>query len=179
MEPERPETQAGPDEAALQRRVFMVRMAAWGTVLLLAVIASNLRAGSSDGADQGANGSQLNGRTSQGLPIWAVVDGTRVHEIRMTWHFDCGDDGELEPFGGTFRESTDEFEFDGRRFEVEVDDDFPEGADGWTAHLKAEIAGSTSGEGRASGTSSAVMWFTRGSERGSTCHSERVRWSLP
>ena len=178
MGPDLPEGETRLDEAAVQRRVFVVRMAAWGTVLLLAVIAFNLRAGSTE-ADQGFNGPQVNGSTSQGQAIWAASDGDRVREIRMTWAFECDTGGELEPFGGTFRDSTDEFEYDGSRFRVEVDDDFPEGADGWTAHLKAEIDGDTSGEGRASGTTSAVMWFTRGKERGATCQSERVRWSVP
>lgn len=189
MGPERPEDQphaeagAEPpvlDEATVQRRVFMVRMAAWGTVLVLAVIAFNLRAGASTGTEHGANGPQLNGRTSQGQTIWAVVADERVREIEMNWRFECDNGGELEPFGGTFRDSTDRFDYDGRSFSEEVDDDLPESADGWTAHLKAEIDGEVEADGTTvSGTSAAVMWFTRGRERGATCRSGPVRWSIP
>lgn len=168
-----------PDEATLQRRVFMVRMAAWGTVLVLAVIAFNMRAGASAGTDQGANGPQVNGRTSEGQPIWSISEGGKVREIEMSWQFKCDGGGDLTPFGGTFRDSTDGFEYDGARFSASVEDELRQGSDGWTPHLKARIDGETHADGRTTGTSAAVMWFTRDGESGATCRSKPVGWSTP
>jgi hypothetical protein len=167
------------DEASVQRRVFVVRMAAWGTVLLLAVIAFNLRAGASADTDQGANGPQVNGRTSQGQAIWSIADREQVREIQMSWQFKCEGGGRLEPFGGTFRDSTDHFDYDGAKFKVAIEDEMPQGKDGWTAHLKAEVGGEVHADGQAVGTSAAVMWFTRTGQRGAVCRSGPVRWSTP
>jgi hypothetical protein len=167
------------DEATVHRRIWIVRMAAWGTVLVLAVIAFNLRAGASAGTEHGANGPQLNGRTSQGQPIWAVMEGDRVREVDLTWHFECEGGGSLEPWGGTFRDSTDHFAYDGREFSVNDQGELPESPDGWVAHVKVELNGRADPGGGASGSSAAVMWFERGTERGAVCRSGRVAWSVP
>src|SRR3712207_6366219 len=114
-----------------QRRVWPVRLAAWGTVLVLAVIAFNVRAGA-DRIEHGANGAQVNGETSQRLPIWAVVGDERVREMRMVWRFDCDNGRELEAFGVTLRDSVDGFTFSGREFDFE-DEREPPATDGWVA----------------------------------------------
>lgn len=166
------------DEAAAQRRVFLVRLAAWGTVLVLAVLAFTLRSGASGRTvEQGANGDQVNGLTSQRVPIWAVVGDGRVRELRMAWRFDCDSGGDLDPVGITLRDSVDGFEFRGREFSYEDERDFPPSEDGWVATVKVSVSGRLS-EGRGvQGESSAVMRFNRGSEPGATCRSGDVSWS--
>jgi hypothetical protein len=160
--------------AAVQRRIFLVRLAAWGTVLVLAAIAFNLRAGAAE-PDNGANGPQLNGETSQKLPIWAVVSDDSVREIEMNWRLECDNGDDVDSWGGTFRAGTDEFDSDGRRFNVK--DRFERDAtDGWTVHVKVELSGSTKTGDRAEGTAAAVMWFQRGDERGAECRSGVVKW---
>jgi hypothetical protein len=178
--PEAPEAGERPplDEAAVHRRVFLVRLAAWGTVLILAVVAFNLRAGASPATDHGANGPQVNGRTSQGRPIWAVMEGDRVREIDITWGFTCDNGGELEPWGGTFRDSTDEFDWNGNEFSFEDRAELPPNESGWVTHVKVDVRGRGE-DGRASGDSGAVMWWERDGERGTVCRSGRVTWSIP
>lgn len=170
MEPERP--------VGVRRRVWMVRLAAWGTVLVLAVIAFNLRAGSSTGDYQGANGEQLNGSTAQKQAIWAVMDGDKVRELDITWRFECDNGGEIEPWGGTFRDATDHFEWHGSEFSFEDEGELPRTDEGWVPRVRVEVSGRGE-EGHASGESGAVMWWKRGRERGTVCRSGRVSWSVP
>lgn len=150
-----------------------VRLAAWGTVLVLAVIAFNVRAGSGD-VDQGANGPQLNGRTSQGLPIWAVLDeeGERVREIRMVWKVRCEDGQAIDPVGLVARDSVDGFKRRGGGFAFAETREFDEG-DGWTSTVRSRIEGAS-----ASGTASVEIAFRQSDVDGFTCRSGPVRWSV-
>jgi hypothetical protein len=175
MQPESPDSSPSPDEASVQRRIFLVRLAAWGTVLLLAVVAFNVRAGRSD-AEHGANGPQVNGRTSQGLPIWAVTEDGRIREIRMVWRFECDNDGELGAFGLTLRDSVDGFERRDGGWTYDEDDDLPTSDHGWVAHIAVSANGRAAPDETHSGESSAVMSFTRGATKGATCHSGPVNW---
>jgi hypothetical protein len=167
---------AMPDDAARLRRVFLVRIAAWGTVLVLAVIAFNVRAGAS-GPDQGANGAQRNGTTSQGDGVWAVVDGDRVRELGMNWELECDNGSDFESFGGTYQES--DLRFDGRSFRGEDESESRTDDGGWVAHYKSELSGTSEPDGTLSGSTAAVVWFQRGAERGAVCRSGAVRWSIP
>ena len=161
-------------EAAIHRRVFLVRLAAWGTVLVLAAIAFNLRAGATE-PENGANGPQLNGETDQKLPMWAVVADGEVREIEMKWRLECDNGTDVDSWGGTFRTGTDEFDADGRSFTVR--DRFERDAtDGWTAHAKIELGGRVGPGERVEGTGAAVMWFERGERRGTECRSGVVKW---
>jgi hypothetical protein len=171
-----PDRAAHDDEAATARGTWRIRLAAWGAVLVLAVVAFNVRAGAAPDVDNGANGEQRNGTTSQGQAIWAVVDGDRVRELSVTWEFTCDGGGELEPFGGTFRSG--DFSYDGREFTIEDRSELPESEDGWVAHVKVELGGRSEADGGASGDSAAVMWFQRGDERGAVCRSGPVSWSV-
>ena len=167
------------DRAGSQRRVLLVRLAAWGTVLVLAVVAFNVRSGASGRTtEHGANGEQVNGETSQGMPIWAVVGDGRVREIRMAWRFECDNGGELEPFGVTLRDSVDGFEFRGREFSFEDERELPPSEDGWVGTASVSVSGETREGGVVAGESSASMRFNRGSETGATCRSDTVRWSV-
>jgi hypothetical protein len=150
-----------------------VRLAAWGTVLVLAAIAFNVRAGSGD-VDQGANGPQLNGRTSQGLPIWAVLDqeGERVREIRMVWKVRCEDGQAIDPVGLVARDSVKSFRHRAGGFTFGETREFDEG-DGWTSTVRSRIDG-----GRSGGTASAEVRFEQSGVDGFTCRSGRVRWSV-
>jgi hypothetical protein len=161
-------------QAAIQRRIFLVRLAAWGTVLVLAAIAFNLRAGASE-PDNGANGPQLNGETDQKLPIWAVVGDGQVREIEMRWRAECDNGDDVDSWGGTFRAETDEWDANGRRFTVK-DRYERDATGGWTAYVKVELTGEAKSEGRAEGEGAVVMWFQRGKERGTECRSGVVRW---
>jgi hypothetical protein len=162
-----------------QRRVWLVRVAAWGTVLVLAALAFNLRSGATARVvENGANGDQVNGETSQGVPIWAVVDGGRVREIRMVWRFECDNGGELEPFGVTLRDSVDGFDFRGREFSFAEERELPASEDGWVARASVDVSGERRDGGALAGEASAVMRFTRGSERGTTCRSGPVQWHI-
>jgi len=156
-----------------------VRLAAWGTVLVLAVVAFNVRSGASGRTtDQGANGDQVNGETSQYMPIWAVVGNGHVREIRMAWRFDCDRGWEIDPFGVTLRDSVDGFEWNGSGFKFEDERDVRWSDDGWMAHASVKVSGRTREDGGAGGESSVVMSFSRGSEKGGTCRSGPVRWSI-
>lgn len=156
-----------------------MRLAAWGTVLVLAAVAFNLRSGATARVvENGANGDQVNGETSQGVPIWAVVDEDRVREIRMAWRFDCDNGGRLAPFGVTFRDSVHGFEFRGREFSFADEQELPASEDGWVAVASVSVSGETSEDGRIEGESSVVMRFSRGAERGTTCRSGPVQWHI-
>jgi hypothetical protein len=159
------------------RNVWRVRFAAWGTVLVLAVVAFNLRAGASTDVENGANGDQVNGTTNQGRAIWAVMEGERVRELGMTWEFECEDGSELEPFGATFHSA--DVHHDGKRFRIADEREFPEDPDGWVAHVKVELGGRSEPAGTVSADSAAVMWFQRGAERGVVCRSGPVSLSIP
>jgi hypothetical protein len=162
-------------EQESQRRVWPVRLAAWGTVVVLAVVAFNVRTGAGR-TEYGANGAQVNGETSQRMPIWAVVGDGRVREMRMAWRFDCDNDAEVRGFGVTLRDSVDGFTFRGRRFGFEDEREIPS-ADGWTARATVSVTGRTDRRGGAAGRSSATVRFSRGAVRGATCRSGPVRWS--
>ena len=164
------------DHAAALRRVFLVRLAAWGAVLALAVIAFNVRGGTSD-PEQGANGEQRDGLTSQGAGMWAVVDGKRVRELGMTWRVECDNGEELDTFSGTFH--TSDLSHEGRTVRAEDERELPGEGDGWVAHVKTELTGELEPTGNLSGHSTAVVWFQRGVERGTVCRSGRVSWSIP
>lgn len=163
-------------EASFQRRVFLVRLAAWSTVLVLAVIAFNIRAGANP-PDQGANGLQLNGTTEQGQPLWVVTDGENVRGIDLKWKLRCDNGETIQSWGGTFRAGTDEFDFDGPRFSIE-DRHTSDATDGWTVHVDVKGRGEAKAGGkRAVGTASAVMRFERDGQRGAECRSGQVSWS--
>jgi hypothetical protein len=151
-----------------------VRLAAWGTVLLLAVVAFNVRAGAGEEVDQGANGAQLNGRTSQDLPIWAVLDedGERVREIRMVWKVRCDEGARIKPFGLVARDSVRGFRSRAGWFEFADTRRFDEGR-GWTSIVRSRIQGGTGG-----GTASVEIRFQQGDVDGFTCRSGRVSWSV-
>lgn len=166
------------DQAARHRRVLLVRLAAWGTVLVLAVVAFNVRSGATARVtEHGANGDQLNGETSQGMPIWAVSADGRVREVRMVWRFECDNGGELDPFGVTFRDSVNGFEFDGREFSFADERELPATDDGWVATASVSVSGRTRDDGTIAGESSATMRFERGSDSGATCRSGPVDWA--
>ena len=196
MEPERPEGLATPEgdtaapaitpeveqrvreaHMAAARRVLKVRLAAWGTVLVMAVGAFTLRAGASTAPDNGANGPQVNGVTEQSKGIWSVSDGDRIRELRMVWRFACENGGELT-FGMTLRDSVDNFRYRGERFEFTTEEDLPPGGDGWVAHISARIDGELRGAGSSAGASEATMTFRRGEQQGTTCRSGPVRWTI-
>ena len=153
-------------------RPLHVRLAAWGTVLVLAVVAFNLRAGAADDVDHGANGPQLNGRTSQRQPIWSVLEDGRVREIRMVWEMRCADGSRLEPFGVTARDSVESFRHHDGGFSFTERRDLPH-ADGSIANVEARIEGTAT-----RGTSSAEIRFRRDGKAGATCRSGPVRWSV-
>ncbi|HEX8648592.1 MAG TPA: hypothetical protein VF715_16985 [Thermoleophilaceae bacterium] len=150
-----------------------VRLAAWGTVLVLAVVAFNLRTGAAD-VDHGANGPQLNGRTSQGLPIWAVLDsdGQRVREIRMVWRVRCDGGNAIDPVGLVARASADGFRRRDGGFAFAQTREFDEG-DGWTSRVRSRIDGSAT-----SGTASVEVRFRQHDVEGFTCRSGPIRWSV-
>jgi hypothetical protein len=148
-----------------------VRLAAWGTVLVLAAVAFNVRTGAAEDAGHGANGPQLNGRTSQGAPIWAVVeDGVR--EIRMVWKLRCESGAQVDPVGLVAREGVDGFRRRGGGFTFADTREFDEG-DGWTSTVRSRIDG-----GASSGTASVEVRFRQGDVDGFTCRSGRIRWAV-
>lgn len=151
-----------------------VRLAAWGTVLVLAAIVSTVRAGAGDEVDHGANGPQLNGRTSQGMPIWAVLDadGRRVREIRMVWEMRCDGGREIYPVGLTARDSVSSFKTDDGGFTFAETRAIPDD-DGWVRTVESRIDGGTR-----SGTARAEVNFTSDGKKGWSCRSGPVRWSL-
>lgn len=151
-------------------RPLHVRLAAWGTVLVAAAIAATVRVGA-DEVYQGANGPQLNGTTSQGLPMWVVEGDGRVREIRMAWRFECDGDMRVRPFGMTAHDNGAGFEQRGRGFRFEDRRGLP-GRAGWGAQVRVEVEGDARG-----GTSSAEIRFSRDGDSGATCRSGRVRWS--
>lgn len=146
-----------------------IRLAAWGTVLVFAAVAFNLRVGSADEVEQGANGPQVNGRTSQGEPIWAVLADGRVREIRMQWSMRCDNGRRLDPFGLTARD----FKQQDGRFTFAQSREFDEG-DGWTSRVRSRIEGSAS-----RGTASVEIRFSQGDVGGFTCRAGPVRWTIP
>lgn len=151
-----------------------VRLAAWGTVLVLAAVAFNLRTGAADDVDHGANGPQLNGHTSQGQPIWAVLDadGRRVREIRMVWKVRCDGGEQVDPFGLVARDSVDGFRRRDGGFSFAQTRDFDEG-DGWTSTVRSRIDGGTT-----SGTASVEIRLRQNDVDGFTCRSGPIRWAV-
>lgn len=155
------------------RRSLRIRLAAWGTVLVMAVLAFTLRAGATDEVDHGANGPQLDGRTAQGQPIWAVLEDGRVREIRMVWELRCDDGSRLDPFGVQARDGVESFRHERRGFTFEERRDLPRG-DGSIANVHARIVGTTA----TSGTASAEIRFRRDGDDGPECRSGPVRWRV-
>ena len=155
-------------------RPLHVRLAAWGTVLVLAAVVTNVRAGAGDEVDHGANGPQLNGRTTQGMPIWAVLDadGERVREIRMVWSMRCDEGREIYPVGLTARDSVSNFKPRPGGFTFAETRAIPDD-DGWVRTVESRIDG-----GPRSGTASAEVHFSRDGRRGWSCRSGQVRWSI-
>jgi hypothetical protein len=150
-----------------------VRLAAWGTVLVLAAVAFNLRTGAADEVEQGANGPQLNGRTSQGQPIWAVAEDGRVREIRMVWKVRCEDGAQVDPVGLIARRGVDGFRPRGASgFTFADSHEFDEG-DGWTSTVRSRIEGTGS-----RGTASVEVRFRQRDVDGFTCRSGQIRWSV-
>jgi hypothetical protein len=149
-----------------------VRLLAWGTVLVVAAIAFNVRAGAGPDVDHGTNGPQLNGHTSQGQPIWAVVEDGRVREIRMVWEVRCDEGARIKPFGLTARDSVKGFRGHEGWFTFADTRRFDEG-DGWTSTARSRITGDATG-----GTAAVEIRFEQGDVDGFTCRSGPVRWSL-
>jgi hypothetical protein len=151
-----------------------VRLLAWGAVLVVAAIAFNVRAGAGDEVDNGANGPQLNGRTSQGQPIWAVLDqdGERVREIRMIWKVRCDGGGRVDPFGLTARDSVRGFRSHDGWFAFADVRRFDEGG-GWTSTVRSRITGDAAG-----GTAAVEIRFEQSDVDGYTCRSGPIGWSL-
>jgi hypothetical protein len=143
-----------------------VRLAAWGTVLVLALIAATVRVGA-DEVYEGVNGPQLNGTTSQGRAFWLVAADGRVREVRMVWRFRCEGGMRVEPLGMTARDTGAGFDqLDGGRFRF-ADRRHLAGRDGDGAEVDVRIEGDAR-----RGTSSAEIRLAD-----ATCRSGPVRWT--
>ncbi len=154
--------------------MWLVRLAAWGTVLVMAVVAFNVRTGAS-APDR--RGELRNGRTDERAPVWAVVDGETVQELGITWDFECEDGTELRKFSATF--GPGQLRREGRQFRATEGSTLREAPDGWVPHVRSELSGRVETGGTVTGTSEALLWFQRGSERGAVCRSGPVSWTIP
>jgi hypothetical protein len=163
------------DEAAAKRMVLIVRLVIYSVVALLAVGAFALRSSRASSTEQnGADGPQLNGRTSQGLGIWAIVDDGKVRRLRMAWAYTCDNGASLAPFGGTFAPD----DSDGKRFWADDEEDL-DPAGGWQLHLATHFKGEVKdGDRVVEGEAQAVAtWVMNGRVR-ATCRSGPVSWRV-
>ena len=102
-------------EANARRAVFLLRFGIWSLVAVLAVVALKLRAAHAE-QDAPDPGVQLNGATSQGMPIWARVEDGRVVTVKMSWRPRCARGGRGLTWRALFSEEDDVIERRDRGF---------------------------------------------------------------
>jgi hypothetical protein len=159
-------------EATARRTVFLLRFGIWVLVVVLAVVAFHLRAVR---AAQGEHepSRQLNGVTSQGMPIWATVDGGRVVTVQMNWRASCRHETGSFPWPATFSEPADAFVRDGRRFSAGHTRGWPER----TARpsFSERVEGVLSGDARSARGTATLSWTGDRRFPASACRAS-VRW---
>jgi hypothetical protein len=149
-------------------------------VLLVAasVLAAAASVTSRSGGESRQSRVQLNGRSTQGFPIFAVERGGRVRAFHMVWRAACADGGTLPWAFHTFRESKERFARHGRAFSVARSN---EGAPttGRVPHASEELRGRVSSDGdRAWGEFRGTVVWTRRGRVLTTCSSGPVPWRL-
>jgi hypothetical protein len=156
------------------RALLVVRLALLAVTLCVAVAVYGARFRD----DPSPSRVQLNGRTSQGFPVWAVQRGGRLREVHVIWRGTCTRGSDLPWSTYTVRDTQPTFEAHGRRFESWVAYRFF-GGDGWKAHVTMNVRGGLAANGHAAkGVLVANAWWKRGGEVGGECESGPVSWRV-
>ncbi|MEA2396766.1 MAG: hypothetical protein QOK25_322 [Thermoleophilaceae bacterium] len=162
-----------------RRLVLLVRLAVYGTVLLLALGVYFLSLGH-DAPAVASPGRQMTGNTSQGLTrVWAVNNGGHIDGVHIVWKLRCTNGATWPaPLGVAFHDPADRFRRDGRTFSVSSEFAYaPKG--GWIAYAIVRADGMLHADGRSAHGQSAsvVKWISATTGRtGATCSSGPVSW---
>lgn len=119
-------------------------------------------------------GVQMNGTTSQRLPIFAVERKGALRAVYMNWRLTCPGNPSYV-IGTQFREPLARFERHGLAFTVAVTEPASDGAR--RGRLLASVRGRLSSDLRtAAGTASRTVLWHGGGQPAQTCKSGLVRW---
>jgi hypothetical protein len=153
---------------------LLVRLAVLGVTLVIGVVA--LRATGDE--ERLPAKSQLNGRTSQGYPVYGVqVDGAMAM-VHVVWRGRCSRGRTLGWVVDNVDQAFLPFHRAGRSFSV-VDRHPSYSLHGWTPQETLTVRGTVSADRRAaSGTLRGRLAFTKGGRAGGSCDSGPVRWKL-
>ena len=170
------------DEAMRARVVFLVRLAVYGTVALLAIAVYFVRANRADPVEPTAPadaGVQMNGTTSHGTAMWVIKREGRITQVHVNWpELACTGRARWPAFDRTLGEWQPTFHRHGPHFTVADTHSLPPGADGWVTHVSAEVGGRLSRDGRtAEGWTSLTVRWLRDGHTGAVCESGQLDWS--
>ena len=160
---------------ARHKRLLLARFAILAIALVLAgvVWVSDTR-----GRSHAPARSQLNGRTEQRFPIWAIQREGSVRTFHALWRARCTQ-GATWPWAvHTLHDRDTRFVRAGRAFSVFGAYDLSR-AGRWIAHVTESVRGELSADRRtASGSLQGHVRWTRDGRSGPTCDSGVVRWRL-
>jgi hypothetical protein len=158
------------------KAVVLMRIALYGTVLLLAGGVYALR--TSSASSHRASGTDLSGRTGEDLPVRVATDGRSVVYVHVRFEMSCADGVDRGPSGFGFSEDYgDRFLRRGRHFDVSGFSQ-QQLEDGWSVRYGGAVAGNlTADGGAAAGTAWAHETWYRNGRYMVGCDSRNVTWS--
>lgn len=158
-------------------RVLLMRVALYGSVLVIGGVLLSARPGGGDAAARVASGlpaRHLDGRTSEGLRASAITHFGQVRYVHVMWRMRCDHERRERSaigFRGGFRRHVDGFWVGGpqrRTFHG-----------GLSLRYVADVTGRAAGDGRsASGRGSLVETWYRHGRVVNRCRSGEVRWGV-
>ena len=164
-----------------KRAVLLMRLAIYGTVLILAAGLYALRAGRAPD-DAAANGghtveAELSGRTNERLPVQVSLVSGEIREVHMRWRMTCENERHTNPsavhFGSAYG---DRIERRGSTFHVggRADQDMGGGA---TVRYDADVSGRVDGNA-AEGRAHLTETWLRDGRVVDRCHSDEIVWQI-
>jgi hypothetical protein len=158
------------------RSALLLRLALLCVTLLVGAGAVALRATGNEGELPAR--SQINGRTTQGFPIYGVQVAGKMGMVHVVWRGRCTHGKSLSWAVDNVDAAFLPFHRDGRAFSA-VYRRLGYTLRGATPHETLTLRGSVAPDRRsASGTLRGRVTFTRGSRIEGTCYSGPVRWQL-
>jgi hypothetical protein len=164
-----------------KRAVLLMRLAIYGTVLIVAAGVYALRAGPAPD-DAAANGghtleAQLAGRTNERLPVeMSLVDG-EIRRLHVRWQMTCENERQTNPSGISFSsDHGDRFERHGTAFHVGGRETQDMGG-GESVLYVVDVSGRVEGNAAEGHGHLTETWFRDG-QMVDRCHSDEIVWRV-
>ncbi|HKP91560.1 MAG TPA: hypothetical protein VJT75_16460 [Thermoleophilaceae bacterium] len=158
------------------RSALVLRLAVLAVTIAIGVAVVGLRPAAPH--QDGPLRDQLNGKTSQGFPVYGLEHEGRLTGIHLVWRGTCTDGRTLKWVIQNVQEERAHFVRDGRRFSV-VDRHPGFVPSGWSARQELAVRGGTSADASsASGTMRGHVSWGGAGHAGGSCDSGPVSWSL-